>query len=266
MIRFIREGFREFDRQRRVGPVQWPHHDHFFVHRGGMRLEFPDLGRAVDLGRGEGVLIWPLTRFHGGVRGKAARASIHHVEVNAGIGPPFSGMLHQRGGFSRQTAGPSPWLQECVEHLHALSQSREATPDLDLRRQQLLGVILGEGGYLSPDDFPATRPRFDLARLAAWLRDNLAHRQGIPGLAAQSGLSPSRFRAVFLAEHGITAGEFIMAVREQEACRRLAETAVPLKALASELGYADVAVFHRAFKSRTGQTPATYRRLHRIHG
>jgi len=247
-----------------VGPVHWPHHDHFFVHRGGMRLEFPDLGRAIVLNRGEGVLIWPHTRFHGGVRGKTARASIHHIEVKAGIGPPFSGMLHQRGGFSRQITPPSPWLQKCVEQLHDLSQTGKASPDHSLRRQQLMAVILCEGGYLLPDNAQAHIARFDLAHLVAWLREILAHRQGVAGLAARVGLSPSRFRTVFLIEHGITAGEFIMAVREQEACRRLAETAVPLKALASELGYADVVVFHRAFKSRTGQTPATYRRLHRI--
>lgn len=266
MMKFIRQGYGEFDATRAIGPAEWPHHDLFFVHRGRVVINFPLLDQTIELKRGAGVLIWPHTKFRGYACDRSARASIQHFRVEAGVPFPFRQLLGQRRGISRQLARPSHWLESCVDR----SQEAVRLPmwgiEADMRSQLLLALILMEGGYLSPD-FDADVPkRIDLVAMGAWLRENLSRGPGIGGMAERVGLSPSRFRTVFVAEHEMTAGEFLLLVREAEAKRLLVETAEPLKRIASALGYADAAVLNRAFKLRTGMTPATFRRRQRIIG
>ncbi len=267
MFEEVRWGYGTFGVGREVGPSEWTHHDLFFVHRGSVELEFPDIGRQLSLERGAGVLIWPHTRFHGQATCRQARCSIQHFRVEKGfVAPPFDLLQAQRCGFSVQTASPSRWLESCIEHAVRRERPLPAVDDSKLSRQALLTLVLAEGGFLKPHTQERTRSRIDLAALESWLRANSRRNPGVPEMAALSGLSSSRFRAVFFAEQGIPPGRFLMAFRELEARRRLSETDEPIKAVAAALGYADVVVFHRAFQSRTGQTPAQFRRKNRIRG
>lgn len=133
-------------------------------------------------------------------------------------------------------------------------------------RAALLAHILADGGYLRGSNAPAAPARLDLLRLGDWLRANLPGNPGIPEMARHCGLSPSRFRTVFLREHGRSAGSFLLKVRAVEAERMLLETRQPLKAIAAALGYADAVVFLRAFKRHAGVTPNAFRQLHRANG
>ena len=123
-----------------------------------------------------------------------------------------------------------------------------------------------KGGYVRAENSTAERTRIDVAKLGDWLRANLHRNPGIAEMAKQCALSPSRFRTVFLAEHGRSAGKFLLKVRAVEAERMLVEMKQPLKAIAAALGYADVVVFHRAFKRHAGTTPQAFRRQHRADG
>jgi AraC-like DNA-binding protein len=222
-------------------------------------LEFPALGRTLALAAGQGVLVWPHTEFRGRVAGGRVRASIQHFRVGRGDGEPFTGLAAQRGGFAASAAGGNAaWLTRCMERLQR-STARV--------RPWLLAVVLVEGGFLLPTaKIPSAGSRLDLATLADWIRAHLPENPGVPELAAQAGLSPSRFRAVFLTQRGLSAGKFVLTLRTEEARRLLAETREPLKVIAAKLGHADAVVFSRAFKRATGLTPAHYRRQHRIRG
>jgi len=265
MLKFIRQSYGEFNAARAIGPVEWPHHDLFFVHQGEVTLEFPSLRRTLRLKQGTGVLIWPCTHFRGHANTRSARASIHHFQVDSAPPRALPRLARQRHGVSLQLAPPSRWLEACVEQSQEMARSPGDEPGLDPRRQLLLALILAEGGYF-PRKENASAKRIDLAVLGAWLRENLRHRPGVNGIAKCAGLSLSRFRSVFVAEHAMTAGEFLLSVREAEAKRLLLETMEPLKAIADVLGYADAVVLNRAFKQRTGVTPAAFRRRHRIIG
>jgi AraC-like DNA-binding protein len=133
-------------------------------------------------------------------------------------------------------------------------------------RESLLALILSEGGFLESVRRDFVRPRLDLERLANWLRENFVRNPGVADLAGETGLSPSRFRTLFRTEQGQSAGRFVQTVRETEARRLLSETRCSVKEIAEALGYSDPIAFHHAFKTRTGTTPARYRRVHGING
>jgi len=265
MLRLLRSGYGHFSARRSIGPARWPHHDLFFVHRGAVVLEFPELEQRIHLSRGTGVLIWPQTSFRGQPVGNDARASIQHFAFSTKTTAPFDRLARSKEGFSRQGAPASVWLENCVDRLqHATT--RPFDEEIAPLRALLLQVVLLEGGFLDYAARPVAEPRIPVAQLERWLQANLAANPTLPALAQFCGLSSSRFRSVFREQTGQTAGQFLRQIRDVEAKRRLVETPEPIKAIAAALGYASPAVFHHAFKLRTGQTPARFRRRESISG
>jgi len=78
-------------------------------------------------------------------------------------------------------------------------------------------------------------------------------------LARSTGLSPERFRRVFQQETGHTLARFRLQCRLDLARQRLTDPAIPLKAIAEELGYASPAAFSAAFRRETGEAPSQRR-------
>jgi AraC-like DNA-binding protein len=62
---------------------------------------------------------------------------------------------------------------------------------------------------------------------------------------------------------GTTMARLIANIREERAARELAETDRKIGEIAQAVGFKDPAVFSRAFKNWTGQSPQAYRRNHR---
>jgi len=82
---------------------------------------------------------------------------------------------------------------------------------------------------------------------------------GVPALAGVARMSERNFARVFREETGVTPAWFVETARI-DAARRLAETsAMPLKRLAGEVGYANAEAFRKAFVRRVGVTPSEYR-------
>lgn len=89
---------------------------------------------------------------------------------------------------------------------------------------------------------------------------NLRSDLSVPALAAHTGMSERNFSRVFRAEAGMPPAEFVEAARIDAARRLLEDSAVPLKRLADEVGYANVDGFRRAFLRRVGVGPNDYRK------
>ncbi|WP_395736400.1 helix-turn-helix domain-containing protein [Prosthecobacter sp.] len=79
-------------------------------------------------------------------------------------------------------------------------------------------------------------------------------------MARRCGLSQSQFDRSFRRVFGSSARQYLLRVRVEAACRRLAETEETVAALAVELGFFDHAHFTRCFRSIMGMTPAEYRK------
>mgnify|MGYP000989341171 FL=1 len=65
--------------------------------------------------------------------------------------------------------------------------------------------------------------------------------------------------ALFRATTGQTVRTWVDSQRMQKAQRLLAETRLPLKVIAFDLGFANQGVFSTAFKRMTGVSPSDYR-------
>ncbi len=79
-------------------------------------------------------------------------------------------------------------------------------------------------------------------------------------LAGIAGMSRSAFAKHFAATFGRPPFEFLKEVRLRRAARLLEATDLPIKAIASNVGYASRSYFSRAFRSLYGVDPATFRR------
>lgn len=63
-----------------------------------------------------------------------------------------------------------------------------------------------------------------------------------------------------LRDEGTNFADLLADVRHERALHHLRDTAFSIQEVAFVLGFSDVTTFHRAFKRRTGSTPAEYRR------
>ena len=99
-----------------------------------------------------------------------------------------------------------------------------------------------------------------LVQARLWLEQTDEFSPDYADLARELGLGLSTLRRQFKAATGMTLHEALMATRLDRARRLLGETDVPIKAIASQLGYRDVGFFANQFKRLSGVTPATYRR------
>jgi AraC-like DNA-binding protein len=84
------------------------------------------------------------------------------------------------------------------------------------------------------------------------------------GLARISGLSPSRFHALFTTAMGMSPVAYALSRRLQLASHLLIASELPVQEVASRLGFADPFYFSRLFKSRMRVSPNSYRKQARL--
>jgi PAS domain S-box-containing protein len=83
----------------------------------------------------------------------------------------------------------------------------------------------------------------------------------IEALARGTGLSLDTFERRFRKAVGITAREFLLRVRIEEAVYRLRSGSMPLAKIAQACGFYDQSSFTRHFRRAVGFTPSNYRRV-----
>ncbi len=92
-----------------------------------------------------------------------------------------------------------------------------------------------------------------------YVRDHLMDDIAIADVAAALFFNPHYLMRVFKNRTGTSVMEFIMKERMQKAKRILVETTLPVKAVASLVGYEDPAYFTRVFTREFGVSPKKYR-------
>ncbi len=99
-----------------------------------------------------------------------------------------------------------------------------------------------------------------LRRIESFVEATRGRSPTIIELAAECGIGPRRFTGLFKTATGQTVKDWIAERRMNLACRMLAETDTPLKAIAFDLGFASPSAFSTAFRLHSGISPREYRR------
>ncbi|MBS0332040.1 MAG: GlxA family transcriptional regulator [Proteobacteria bacterium] len=135
-------------------------------------------------------------------------------------------------------------------------------PSAALAIARMLVVYLRRSGgqrqYSEPLRFQA-RATGRFADLAAWIPANLAGDLSVAALAARVNCSPRHFARRFKETFGAAPGDYVEALRLDEAAERLLASSLPADGIGASVGYASGDVFRRAFERRFGLTPSAYR-------
>ena len=163
------------------------------------------------------------------------------------------------------SGGPVCLLKEHAEGARAHiedaidAQSRPLpVPALAYASAYTLLTLLTERGRLSH----AVSERFSVIHKGIrYLQEDALQEKSIAELAMDCHVSINYFERLFKEYAGISPAEYRLERRMARAKQLLSRNdGTPLAQIASELGYADVAYFCRAFKQSVGVTPGTYRK------
>jgi len=93
-----------------------------------------------------------------------------------------------------------------------------------------------------------------------WLADNYKQATPVAAMVEMSGLPERSFNRRFFHATGLSPLDYVQSLRLEEAKQMLETTALPVEAIAQEVGYGDTSFFGRLFRRKIGVTPAQYRK------
>ncbi len=129
--------------------------------------------------------------------------------------------------------------------------------------KQCLVILLRQHfmrGSISSPLFAALQDQ-RLTHAVASIIEHPGGRHSLQGLAAIAGMSRSSFTARFAEVFGQSALDFVSKVRLRHAAYLLITTDLPIKVVASSVGYASRSHFSSAFSAAYGVNPTTYRSI-----
>ncbi|MBE6691077.1 MAG: helix-turn-helix domain-containing protein [Ruminococcaceae bacterium] len=97
--------------------------------------------------------------------------------------------------------------------------------------------------------------------LKEYIEANLAEELNVKALCRQFNLSKSSLYLLSNEVFGKGVTDYIRERRVQRAKELLSETALPISAVAEQVGYTDTNYFTKVFKKATGKTPSAWRHL-----
>ncbi len=167
----------------------------------------------------------------------------------------FSETLFRRPEFITLDAAAMPLLDFAAGQLQRGAERGDA-----LISYQLVSLFMTQlvQLYSSVPALPVDS-RLALAELNRLIDRRLAEPPCNGELAAALNLSESHFNFLFQRRFAMTPQQYVMSRRMQRAQFLLLNSAMPLAAVADEVGFADASSFSRAYKSRFKQTPGATR-------
>lgn len=245
----LHHGIGAYAHEGRIGPAQWPHHDLIIVTRG--RAKFQTAQREFLCDGGDALIVPPGYLFEGTAREPGCVIWVQHFAFGHGKPglPDCPEVWHG--------AATTDWARTLMREIHNRKSQPSGETDSLPHLLILLLMSLQKNAALGK---PVTDP--GLARVRAitdWLEHHPHPLPDLEVVAARAAWSPSHLRAEFRRCHGFSLGRHTRTLRLREATRLLCESNLPIKEIASRLGYGDVIAFHRAFTNFHGDTPARHR-------
>ena len=125
-----------------------------------------------------------------------------------------------------------------------------------LQAHVLRGPIAALAGDIPVADFSAYR----LHQAVGAIREHPEDRHSLEALSEQAGVTPSHFCRIFKKATGVSPHQYVMRARLERAKDLLAQSGLPLGAIADQLGFGSQSHFTRAFHKTVGLTPSEFRR------
>lgn len=105
-------------------------------------------------------------------------------------------------------------------------------------------------------------PKIYVAHAIDYIHKNYAQ-TSISQLADYIGINRSYLTSIFKKLVGVSPQEYLLNFRMEESLKLLAESSLPVKTIASAVGYDNPLTFSKTFKTRFGCSPQNYRKEHR---
>jgi AraC-like DNA-binding protein len=99
-------------------------------------------------------------------------------------------------------------------------------------------------------------------RMRQYLVTDQKHVRSVAAASDQAGLSAPRLRVLFKQATGLSPKQYQLAARMDRAARLLADSTLPVSAIAEQTGYDSIFHFSRQFKLTCGVSPSQYRAAH----
>lgn len=107
---------------------------------------------------------------------------------------------------------------------------------------------------------PVARPSPVIAKAIDYMRAHLDESLNLDSIATAISRSPSHFARQFRSELGVPPHQYLVNLRLETAQRMLAQTKMPIAAIAASCGFSHQEHLTRFFKRRCATTPAAFRR------
>ncbi|MET8854346.1 helix-turn-helix domain-containing protein [Amycolatopsis sp. NPDC004625] len=156
--------------------------------------------------------------------------------------------LYVDHGDVATSAGAGAGVDLC---LHLVRRDHGAEYAARLARHMVLPPHRDGGHHPAADD---------LAGLLEWAEGRLGTSLSVADLAARLNVSPRTLARRFADRLGTTPGEWLLSRRVVAARTLLAETELPVEAVAVRVGLVSAVNLRRRFRDRVGTTPGAYRR------
>jgi AraC family transcriptional regulator len=132
--------------------------------------------------------------------------------------------------------------------------SSTAANDLDIEsRAVALAFSIVQFSSSTPRDLRSLR------RALEYIHAHFSENLTLARVARAAGVHPVYLGHIFRQEFGETLGEYLNRIRVRAAAAMLANSDLPLSAVAVDLGFYDQSHFTRMFRRLTGATPGTFR-------
>jgi AraC-like DNA-binding protein len=150
-------------------------------------------------------------------------------------------------------------LDELVDEISATRPGRYAMTEVLLRRALVLFLRRCVPASRAGLSWAAAIEDTRLGRAVGAMREHPEHAFTLPELAEVAGMSRTVFAARFVDAVGQPPIEFLKRLRLSRAAELLTRTDLPIKTIASRIGYSSRSSFTRAFVASRGAAPKTFR-------
>lgn len=265
-MKVLFSSYGEFNEQRTIGPIQWPHYDLLFVHQGSIELSINN--DTFHLSQDQAILIYPNTVFSGHSLTKSSHGSVHHFQLSPselnqqGFRYLSENRHKQRNFILIDTRGNESLRHYICRSLDMEQQVNESMLETTQHHLLSLFLLFSYAGNIETD--AAINFHSAEQKIADFLSKDLASNYNLEEIANLVHLSPSHVRRLFKKRFKMGPNKYHTQLKIAEACKLLRETNQPIKSIYHSLGFSDLSNFYRVFRLYTGKPPACYRKESQI--